>query len=72
MITLTLCPLKDAKLMILDGYRPIMYNGTHLLMKKYGVDVLVNGVSERVWLKKQRNILKQYRFVIYDGKKSGN
>lgn len=54
--------------MILDGYVPVMYNGSHLLMKKYGYDTLINGVSENVWNKKWRNMIIKYRFIVYDGK----
>ena len=52
--------------MILDGYIPIMYNDAHVLMKKYGVDVLISGVSENVWNKKQRDMIITYRFTVYE------
>lgn len=52
--------------MLLDGYVPIMYSGDHVLMKKYGIDVLVNGVSENVWNKKQRDMIIKYRFTVYE------
>lgn len=65
-MVLTLCPLRDAKSMILDGYNPIVYTGSHVLMKKEGTDVLINGVSENVWNKNHRDMIIKYRFTVYD------
>lgn len=66
-IILTLCVLEDAKEMILDGFVPVMYTGTHLIMKKMGTDKLINGLSEIVWEKKRRKLVTKNRFRVYDG-----
>lgn len=52
--------------MILDGYNPIVYTGSYVLMKKEGTDVLINGVSENVWNKNHRDMIIKYRFTVYD------
>lgn len=52
--------------MILDGYTPIVYTDSHVLMKREGTDVLINGVSENVWNKKQRDMIIKYRFTVYE------
>lgn len=46
--------------MILDGYVPIVYHDSHILMKKYVADLLINGVSENVWNKKHRDKIQVY------------
>lgn len=64
-VTSTIVKNQHVKDMVNDGWdNKGAWNQTHTIMRKPGKHMLINGVSEKVWNKIQRDMIKEYRFQL--------
>lgn len=67
-VTTTLVPNQHVSAMLTDGWdNKGEWNQSHTIMRKAGKHITVNGVSERVWNKLERDMIKRYRFQLVKG-----